>query len=628
MKQMLSSLQRIGGAVMLPIAVLPIAGLLLRLGQPDLLDFPSMAAAGDAIFNNLGLLFSIGVAVGLARENHGAAGLAAVVGYLVTTKGAEVLINAPPDAVASFTGPARELAIAAYKAKELGKLSVPAGIISGLIAGALYNRFYNIRLPSYLAFFGGRRFVPIASGFAGLLVASAFGFEWQRLEMGMNSLSQSILHAGAFGLFAYGVLNRVLIVTGLHHIINNIAWFLLGDYNGTTGDLKRFFAGDPTAGAFMAGFFPVMMFGLPAACLAMYHAARPERRQAVAGLFWSIALTSLLTGVTEPIEFTFMFLAPALYAVHALLTGLAFVIMNALSVHLGFGFSAGLFDYVLNFNKATHPLLLIPVGLVYFALYYGLFRVVIAWLDLKTPGREDSPVAAEDAESALADRALAYIKALGGASNIASLDACTTRLRLVMVDQSRVDEAALKRLGARGMIKPSATALQVVVGAEADQVAGEMRIALRSVGGTASPAAPAKSTSTTASGAAAQPGGSAPEVASGAKAVPGAFGPAIVPSVTQATTATLEANAAAAVPPIPTSTLAALLSALGGRTNIRTIETASTRLRINIVDPKVVNESAITALGLRGIANAGPDWLHVIVGPQAASAGVTLRQLL
>jgi len=591
MKQMLSGLQRIGGALMLPIAVLPIAGLLLRLGQPDLLDFPSMAAAGDAIFNNLGLLFSIGVAVGLARENHGAAGLAAVVGYLVTTKGAEVLINAPPDAVAAFTGPARDLAIAAYKAKELGKLSVPAGIISGLIAGALYNRFYNIRLPSYLAFFGGRRFVPIASGFAGLLVASVFGFEWQRLEMGMNSLSESILHAGAFGLFAYGVLNRVLIITGLHHIINNIAWFLLGDYNGTTGDLKRFFAGDPTAGAFMAGFFPVMMFGLPAACLAMYRAALPERRKSVAGLFWSIALTSLLTGVTEPIEFSFMFLAPALFAVHALLTGLAFVIMNALNVKLGFGFSAGLFDYVLNFNKATHPLLLLPVGLAYFALYYGLFRFVISWLNLKTPGREDTPVAADasDAEPAPADRALAYIKALGGASNIASLDACTTRLRLVMVDQSRVDEAALKRLGARGMIKPSATALQVVVGAEADIVAGEMKIALRSAG--------------------------AATAAAGAPSAP-------------IFTATPGPVTASSHPPIQTSTLSALLSALGGRTNIRTIETASTRLRINIVDPKVVNESAITALGLRGIANAAPNWLHVIVGPQAASAGVTLRQLL
>jgi PTS system N-acetylglucosamine-specific IIC component len=613
MKHILSSLQRIGGALMLPIAVLPIAGLLLRLGQPDLLDFPSMAAAGDAIFNNLGLLFSIGVAVGLARENHGAAGLAAVVGYLVTTKGAEVLILAPPDAVASFTGPARDLAIAAYKAKELGKLSVPVGIISGLIAGGLYNRFYNIKLPSYLAFFGGRRFVPIASGFAGLLVAAAFGFEWQRVEVGMNALSQSILHAGAFGLFAYGVLNRVLIVTGLHHIINNIAWFLLGDYNGTTGDLKRFFAGDPTAGAFMAGFFPVMMFGLPAACLAMYRAARPERRKAVAGLFWSIALTSLLTGVTEPIEFTFMFLAPALYVVHALLTGLAFVIMNALHVHLGFGFSAGLFDYVLNFNKATHPLLLLPVGLAYFALYYGLFRFVISWLDLKTPGREDIAVAAEAAGvPAPADRALAYIQALGGAANIVSLDACTTRLRLVMGNQSLVDEAALKRLGARGMIKPSATALQVVVGTEADQVAGEMKIALRSAGVAPAPAAQAMKATANANAENPVPAHTSDTAANGREQAHESASAAPPP----------------AAPPIPTPILSSLLSALGGPSNVLAIETASTRLRINIADPKAVNESAIAALGLRGVAHAAPNWLHLIVGPQAATAGVTLRQLL
>src|SRR6185312_777361 len=189
---------------------------------------------------------------------------------------------------------------------------------------------------------------------------------------------------GSLGLFAYGVLNRILIVTGLHHIINNIAWFILGDYHGVTGDLKRFFAGDPTAGAFMAGFFPVMMFGLPAACLAMYHTALPERRRAVAGLLGSIALTSFVTGVTEPIEFTFMFLAPFLFVVHAILTGVAFIIMNALNVRLGFGFSAGLFDYVLNFSRATHPLLLLPVGALYFGLYYGLFRVAIVKLNLKT----------------------------------------------------------------------------------------------------------------------------------------------------------------------------------------------------------------------------------------------------
>src|SRR5579862_2169429 len=413
-KGLFAGLQKVGGALMLPIAVLPIAGLLLRLGQPDLLDSASVAAAGQAIFSNLGLLFAIGVAVGLARENHGAAGLASVVAFLVATRGAQVLINVPPDALTGLAGHARELAAAAYKTQELDKLSVPVGILSGLMSGALYNRFCNITLPSYLSFFGGRRFVPIVSGFGGLALALAFGTQWQHLEHGMDVLSRAVLNAGATGLFAYGVLNRVLIVTGLHHIINNIAWFLLGDFHGVTGDLKRFFAGDPSAGAFMSGFFPVMMFGLPAACLAMYHTALPERRRAVGGLLGSIALTSILTGVTEPIEFTFIFLAPVLYAVHALLTGVAFIIMNALHVRLGFGFSAGLFDYVLNFNKSSRPLLLIPVGLFYFALYYGLFRYVIVRFNLKTPGREDeAPAAPAEADEAPEGQALAYIRALG-----------------------------------------------------------------------------------------------------------------------------------------------------------------------------------------------------------------------
>jgi N-acetylglucosamine PTS system EIICBA or EIICB component len=308
-------------------------------------------------------------------------------------------------------------------------------------------------------------------------------------------------------------------------------------------------------------------------------------------------LTSLLTGVTEPIEFTFMFLAPALYAVHALLTGLAFVIMNALQVRLGFGFSAGLFDYLLNFNKATHPLLLLPVGLAYFALYYGLFRFVIVWLNLKTPGREDdSAVADAAAESqAPADRALAYIKALGGASNIVSLDACTTRLRLVVANQSAVDAEALKRLGVRGMVKPSANALQVVVGTEADQVAGEMKVALRAV--------PSPTT--------------APATVLGAPA-----GAATVPSVGT------RPAAAPTAPTIPTPTLTSLLAALGGRSNVRAVETASSRLRINIADASIVDTQAMAALGLRGVALAAPDWVHVIIGPDALAAGASLRQLL
>src|SRR6202042_3624130 len=214
----------------------------------------------------------------------------------------------------------------------------------------------------------------------------AFGTQWQHLEHGMDALSYQVLHAGALGLFAYGVLNRVLIVTGLHHIINNIAWFIVGDYHGVTGDLNRFIAGDPTAGRFMSGFFPVMMFGLPAACLAMSRSARPERRKAVGGALLSMALTAFLTGVTEPIEFSFMFLAPVLYAIHALLTGVSMVVMDMLGVKLGFGFSAGLFDYVINFGKATRPWLLLPVGLAYFGVYYAVFRFAIVRFDLKTPG--------------------------------------------------------------------------------------------------------------------------------------------------------------------------------------------------------------------------------------------------
>ena len=271
MKTLINASQSLGRALMLPIAVLPVAGLLLRLGQPDLMDMAAMASAGQAIFSNLGLLFAIGVAVGLARENHGAAGLAAVVGFLVATQGAQVLLAVPPDVSAAAAGAHEDLVIAAYKTKELAKLSVPMGILSGVIAGWLYNRYSTIRLPSYLAFFAGRRFVPIASGCAGLVVAMVFGYGWPVLEHGMDVMSQAVLSSGSFGLFAYGVLNRILIITGLHHIINNLAWFLIGDYGGVTGDLKRFFAGDPSAGFFMSGFFPVMMFGLPAACLAMYH---------------------------------------------------------------------------------------------------------------------------------------------------------------------------------------------------------------------------------------------------------------------------------------------------------------------------------------------------------------------
>jgi len=546
---------------MLPIAVLPVAGLLLRLGQPDVLDIATIAAAGDAIFSNLGLLFAIGVAVGLARENHGAAGLAAVVGYLVTTKGAEVLISVPPEILHGLTGQAHDLAAAAFKTKELAKLSVPAGIISGVLGGVLYNRYSDIRTPSYLAFFGGRRFVPIASGVAGLALAFAFGWGWPILERGMDAMSRSILDAEGIGRFAYGVLNRVLIVTGLHHILNNLAWFLVGDYNGVTGDLKRFFAGDPSAGAFMSGFFPVMMFGLPAACLAMYHAAAPAKRAAVAGLFASMALTSFLTGVTEPVEFTFMFLAPLLYALHAVLTGMAMALMYTLNIHLGFSFSAGLFDYVLNYNRATNPLLLLPVGALYALLYYSVFRWAIKVFDLKTPGREADDSLVTPAASGETQSAKDFVTALGGAANLVTVDACTTRLRLVVKDQSAVDADALKRLGARGIVRPSANALQVVLGPIADQVATDIRRALHEV-----------------------PNAS--------------FSPQVARN---------------------------LLAALGGRQNIRELDASSTRVRVGLVDPKAVDERTLRSLGLRGVARPAPGRIHLLIGPDAGAALAALR---
>jgi N-acetylglucosamine PTS system EIICBA or EIICB component len=573
MKLHFGGLQQLGRALMLPIAVLPIAGLLLRVGQPDLLGLSAMASAGDAIFSNLGVLFAVGVGVGLARENHGAAGLAALVGFLVTTHALETLLAAAPGSLA--------------------KLSIPVGLLSGIIAGVSYNRFSDITLPSYLSFFGGRRFVPIVSGLAGLVLAALLGYTWPFLERGMDATSQAILGAGSLGLFAYGVLNRILIVTGLHHILNNFAWFIVGDYHGATGDLKRFFAGDPTAGAFMSGFFPVMMFGLPGACLAMYHTARRERRAAVAGLLLSLGLTSFLTGVTEPVEFTFMFLAPVLYALHAVATGIAMVVMHLCGVRLGFSFSAGLFDYVLNFNHAERPLLLLPIGAAYFALYYGVFRVLIVRLNLATPGREIDDPGQPLAPQSKGTRAQDLITALGGAANLIEVAACTTRLRLVVVDNTCIDEASLKRLGARGILRSSMQGLQVVLGPIADQVAGEIRAAWRS------------------------PSALAPAAA--AAAVP------TTPRAQDSVAAPRNSAFADTTPPIDAP---ALIAALGGRGNVLDLGTFAGRLLIRMAHPEKLDVSALTKLGIRGVARSAADAVQVLVAGPVEAWSEPLRRLL
>jgi PTS system N-acetylglucosamine-specific IIC component len=571
MKSFFAALQQLGRAMMLPISVLPVAALLLRLGQPDLLDIAAVASAGNAIFTNLGILFAIGIAVGLARENHGAAGLAAVVAYLVATKGAEILIEVPETVTAKFTGDAVALATQSHRLFEIAKLSVPAGILSGVLAGVLYNRYSTVRLPAYLAFFSGRRFVPILCGFVGVFLALAFGYGFPFLESGMDSLSRAVVNSGEVGLFIYGVLNRVLIVTGLHHIANNFAWFILGEYGGATGDLKRFFAGDPTAGAFMSGFFPVMMFGLPAACLAMYRAALPARRKAVGGLLMSMALTSFLTGVTEPIEFAFMFLAPVLYALHAVMTGLAMVIMDLLNVHLGFGFSAGLFDYVLNYKLSTNPLLLIPVGLAYFALYYVVFRWAIARFDLTTPGREPEEATEPAAVAGEAGTGGAWVVALGGARNLQQIDACTTRLRLTVADNTAVDEGAMRKLGARGFVRPSAGTLQVVVGPVADQLAGDIRAALR-------------------------------------QAPPLASAPRVEPTV------------------VAEQLAAHLAARFGGRNNIAEVSAWSTRLVVTLRNPFAADRAGLEASARGAVQIENATW-HVIVGAQAPATAAALRDL-
>jgi PTS system N-acetylglucosamine-specific IIC component len=560
----LEALQALGRALMLPIAVLPAAGLLLRLGQPDLLNIPLLAAAGDAIFSNLGLLFAAGVAVGLARDNHGAAGLAGVVAFLVATNAAQVLMHVPPDALKGMAGDAADLARASFKTKAIGKLGVPIGITCGLIGGAFYNRFSNLKLPDYLAFFGGRRFVPIATGVAGVALAVLVGLAYGAISDGMDAASRAVVGSGDTGLFLYGLANRLLIITGLHHILNNIAWFIVGDFHGATGDLKRFFAGDPSAGAFMAGFFPVMMFGLPAACLAMYHTADPSRRKATGGLLLSMALTSFLTGVTEPVEFSFIFLAPLLYGLHAVLTGLAFVVMRVLGVKLGFGFSAGLFDYVLNFGKATRPLLLLPVGAVYALAYYGVFRWAILRFDLKTPGREGEATPVAPNPSAALPRGEAFAAALGGLANLASIDACTTRLRLVLEDPKAVNEAALRALGARGIVRPSANTLQVVLGPQADQVAEEVRQARG-------------------------------------------------------------ADLAAAVATRVSDDTPAWIAALGGADNLLQVRLCGSRLVTHLREAGRASEAALVSLGARGVATPSDHSIHVIIGPRAGQVFERLR---
>ncbi|MEV7356550.1 PTS transporter subunit EIIC [Kitasatospora sp. NPDC091276] len=389
-QNLLQGLQKIGRSLQLPVAVLPAAGILLRLGQDDVFGKDWLgwgkvaqvfATAGDAVFSNLPLLFCVGVAIGFAKKADGSTALAALVGYLVFHN---VLTVFPVDG--SITA-----ALPEGKPQNPG---VFGGIVVGLLSAVIWQKYHRKKLVDWLGFFNGRRLVPIIMAFLGTLLGVVMGLVWGPIGTGLTHASDWLTGLGSVGAGVYGVANRALIPVGMHQFLNTFFQQQVGSFTDPTGhtwtgDIPRFFHGDPTAGQFMSGFFPIMMFGLPAAAIAIAHAARPERRKAVLGMMISVALTSFVTGVTEPIEFSFMFIAPVLYLIHAVLTGLSMAVTWGLGVHDGFGFSAGLIDYGFNWNLATKPWLIIPIGLVFGALYYFLFRFAITKFNLKTPGRED-----------------------------------------------------------------------------------------------------------------------------------------------------------------------------------------------------------------------------------------------
>ncbi|MFI8998861.1 PTS transporter subunit EIIC [Streptomyces sp. NPDC053542] len=384
-------LQKIGRSLQLPIAVLPAAGILNRLGQPDVFGKDGLgwidvskvfAAAGGAVFDNLPLLFCIGVAIGFAKKADGSTALAALVGFLVYS-----------NVLKAFPVEEGHIDHGKWVEPVVNNPGVLGGIIMGLLAAVLWQRFHRTKLVDWLGFFNGRRLVPIIMAFVGTAVGVLFTLVWEPIGDAISSFGEWMTGLGAFGAGLFGLINRALIPIGMHQFVNTVSWFQLGDFTDAAGkvvhgDIGRFFAGDPSAGQFMSGFFPIMMFGLPAAALAIAHTARPERRKAVLGMMISLGLTSFVCGITEPIEFTFMFIAPVLYGIHAVLTAISMAVTWAFGVHDGFTFSAGFIDYVLNWNLATKPWMIIPIGLVFAVVYYVLFRFAITKFNLSTPGRE------------------------------------------------------------------------------------------------------------------------------------------------------------------------------------------------------------------------------------------------
>ena len=580
-------LQKIGKALMLPVSVLPVAGLLLGIGSAHFAILPPtlsnvMAQSGGAIFGALPLIFAIGVALGLT-DNDGVAALAATVGFVV--------LLATLGVMAVYFG-LMPKSIMGIDSMDTG---VFGGILLGGVAGALFNRYFRIQLPPYLGFFAGKRFVPIVTAFAAIVIGVVLSLAWPPIQRAIDVFSRYAAYGNPrVAVFMYGVVERLLLPFGLHHIWNVPFFFQIGSFvdrtgKTVTGDIARFFAGDPTAGI-LGGAYLFKMWGLPAAAIAMWRSARPENRARVGSIMVSAAFTSFLTGITEPIEFSFLFVAPVLYLVHALLAGLAQLLFNVLGAHLGFTFSQGFIDYVLYYGLDTRPWLVLVVGPAYALVYYGVFRFFIERLDLMTPGGEREDAAAATGAMASGDNlARQLVAAFGGRGNIKSLDACITRLRVELHDVAKASPARLKTLGAAGVMNVGKN-LQAVFGTRSENLKSDMEAYLKTAGAEADA-----------------------DVAPASAAAP----------------AIAVADESIARDPAAAAKAHGYIDALGGRQNIQAVTScAVTRLRVTVRSAEAVDERALAAAGAHGVMHVPGPALHVIVGPHAAEYAQAIQSWL
>jgi len=595
-------LQTVGKSLMLPVAVLPVAGLLLGIGAAHFTWMPPIVSelmknSGDVIFGNMALIFAVAVALGFT-ENDGVSAVAATIGYTVMLATMGVMAGLWGQAPVSVMG---------IPTMQTG---VFGGILAGGLAAAMFNRFYKISLPPYLAFFAGKRFVPIITALGAILLGAVLSVVWPPIQNGINVFS----HWAAVGdprmaATVYGFVERMLVPFGLHHIWNAPFFYEIGSFTDASGkvvhgDIQRYFSGDPTAGI-LAGAYLFKMFGLPAAAIAIWQSARPENKRAVGGMMISAALTSFLTGITEPIEFAFLFVAPQLYLMHAVLVAIGQFVFATLGVHMGFTFSQGGIDFIL-FN-VLNPFsqrwwLVLVLGPVWAGLYYVTFTAAIRGFKLKTPGREDVAVAATAGAAAAAASAAAadgrfgkargLVRAFGGRANLKGLDACITRLRVQVRDATRVDQAGLKALGASGVMVVG-NAVQAIFGPLSENMKTNMEEYLHATGPEAD--------------------GDLPGVGAAAPAALAAPAP-----LAPVTGAALEAWVPEAAVP--------LMAALGGRANLKRLEAvALSRLRVELVDPARFDEPAARKAGVLGVMQAAPGVLHLIVGERADQLAAALK---